>query len=308
MAWTYVDITNGTTSDAGSQVNALAADIKTWGGNVDGNSFLLQNLAAPSASGDAARKGYVDTATAGKQDTITGAATTITSVDLTIDRALISNGSGKVAVSAVTATELGYLSGVSAALQTQLDAKQATITGAATTIDDADLTIDRALISSGAGKVAVSAVTATELGYVGGVTSAIQTQLDAKATADTNCRVAIKKNGTLVATRRGINLIEGTNVTLTVADDSGNEEVDVTITAAGGGGSSITRNVQLFTGSAVATLTLAAAPINQAHVIVHIGATFQLPGTSWTLDGSDIDFSFTLDASSTVTVEYWTSA
>jgi cytoskeletal protein CcmA (bactofilin family) len=65
-------------------------------------------------------------------------------------------------------------------LQTALDAKQATITGAATTIDDADLTADRAVISDASGKVAVSSVTSTELGRLSGVSSAIQTQLDAK--------------------------------------------------------------------------------------------------------------------------------
>lgn len=43
-----------------------------------------------------------------------------------------------------------------------------------------NLTTDRALVSDGSGDVSVSAVTATELGYVSGVTSAIQTQLDAK--------------------------------------------------------------------------------------------------------------------------------
>lgn len=36
--------------------------------------------------------------------------------------------------------------------------------------------------------------------------------------------------------RRRINLIEGANVTLTVADDAGNNETDITIAAAGGGG------------------------------------------------------------------------
>ena len=65
-------------------------------------------------------------------------------------------------------------------LQTALDAKQATITGAATTIDDTDLTIDKALISDASGKVAVSSVSSTELGHLSGVSSAIQTQLDAK--------------------------------------------------------------------------------------------------------------------------------
>lgn len=51
-----------------------------------------------------------------------------------------------------------------------------------------------------------------------------------------NARVAVSKAGTLVGTRRKINFIEGSNVTLTIADDSGNEEVDVTIAASGGGG------------------------------------------------------------------------
>ena len=71
--------------------------------------------------------GASDAATArtnlGAQATITGAATTIASTDLTVSRALASDGSGKVAVSAVTATELGYLSGVTSAIQTQLGAR-----------------------------------------------------------------------------------------------------------------------------------------------------------------------------------------
>jgi hypothetical protein len=115
-----------------------------------------------------------------KQATITGGATTITSSDLTASRALESNGSGKVAVSSVTSTELGYVSGVTSALQTQIDGKQATITGAATSITSSDLTSNKALTSDGSGKVAASSVTSTELGYLSGTTSAVQTQLDAK--------------------------------------------------------------------------------------------------------------------------------
>ena len=101
--------------------------------------------------------------------------------DLTASRALVSDGSGDVSVSDVTSTELGYLDGVSSAIQTQLDAKQATITGSATTIDTESLTANRAVISNGSQKIAVSDVTSTELGYLDGVSSAIQTQLDAKA-------------------------------------------------------------------------------------------------------------------------------
>lgn len=75
-----------------------------------------------------------------KQATITGAATTIVSSNLTASRALESNGSGKVSASSVTSTELGHLSGVTSAVQTQLDAKQPL---------DSDLTAIAALASNG---------------------------------------------------------------------------------------------------------------------------------------------------------------
>jgi hypothetical protein len=116
-----------------------------------------------------------------KQDPITGAATTIASDNLTASRALLSDASGKVAVSAVTDTELGYLDNVSSNIQDQLNGKQATITGAATTIAATNLTVSRALLSDASGKVAVSAVTNTELGYLDNVSSNIQDQLNGKS-------------------------------------------------------------------------------------------------------------------------------
>lgn len=102
-----------------------------------------------------------------------------------------------------TITEINYIDGVTSNIQTQLNAKAAsththtiddintlstilsqkqnTITGAATTILTANLTASRALVSDASGKIAVSAVTATELSYLDGVTSKIQTQLNGKA-------------------------------------------------------------------------------------------------------------------------------
>lgn len=59
----------------------------------------------------------------GKQATISGAASTIASSNLTNSRALVSNSSGKVAVSSVTSTQLDTLSGVTSSIQTQLDSK-----------------------------------------------------------------------------------------------------------------------------------------------------------------------------------------
>lgn len=65
----------------------------------------------------------LQTAVDGKQDSVTGGASTIVGSNLTADRALVSNSSGKVAASTVTSTELSYLDGVTSAIQTQLSAK-----------------------------------------------------------------------------------------------------------------------------------------------------------------------------------------
>ena len=61
-----------------------------------------------------------------RTNNIAGAVSTVTTSDLTADRAVISNGSGKLAVSAVTSTEIGYLDGVTSSIQTQIDAAGAT--------------------------------------------------------------------------------------------------------------------------------------------------------------------------------------
>ena len=151
-----------------------------------------------------------------RTNNIAGAISTVLTGDLTASRAMVTNGSGKIAISDVTSTELGYVDGVTSAIQTQIDTKIATTTsasndyvtytrlnanlntttanvtavetrrtnniaGAISTVLTGDLTASRAIISNGSGKFAVSDVTSTELGYVDGVTSAIQTQLDAKA-------------------------------------------------------------------------------------------------------------------------------
>lgn len=53
---------------------------------------------------------------------------------------------------------------------------------------------------------------------------------DQTVALDNNARVAVRKNSAgAVSTRRRLNLIEGSNVTVTVTDDAGAEEVDVVI-------------------------------------------------------------------------------
>jgi len=53
---------------------------------------------------------------------------------------------------------------------------------------------------------------------------------------DANARVAVQQSGTLVGTRRAINFIAGTNVSLNITDDATNERVNVVINATGGSG------------------------------------------------------------------------
>ena len=101
-------------------------------------------------------------------------------------------------------TELNYVSGVTSAIQTQINSKQATITGAATTIDDANLTASRALVSNSSGKVAVSAVTSTEVGYLDGVTSGIQAQLNSKPVAYTGEVTTASGTATIAKSAHGL--------------------------------------------------------------------------------------------------------
>jgi hypothetical protein len=62
--------------------------------------------------------------TARAQASITGGASSVVTANLTASRALVSDGSGKIAASATTTTtEIGYLAGVTSAIQTQLNSK-----------------------------------------------------------------------------------------------------------------------------------------------------------------------------------------
>jgi hypothetical protein len=83
----------------------------------------------------------------------------------------------------VSSTEIGYLNGVTSGIQAQLDAKLASATASSTYAPLSGPTFSGNV--SLPSTTTIGDVSSTELGYVNGVTSAIQTQLDAKApTAD----------------------------------------------------------------------------------------------------------------------------
>ncbi len=100
-------------------------------------------------------------------------------------------------------------------LNTELENKQDKITGGATTIVTNDLTVNRALISNSNGKVAVSSTTSTELGYLSGTRSNLQTQIDAITTegGQPNVIEVVQENGTpLEITNKTVNVIAPTNL------------------------------------------------------------------------------------------------
>lgn len=83
-----------------------------------------------------------------KQVVITGGATTITTANLTVSRALVSDGSGKVAVATTTAAEIGYVNGVTSAIQTQLNAKQAALTSGIATLVAGTVTVNTSAVTA----------------------------------------------------------------------------------------------------------------------------------------------------------------
>lgn len=89
---------------------------------------------------------------------ITGAISNIITSNLTASRALISDANGKIAVSAVTSTELGYLDGVTSAIQTQLNNKVTVVSGKGLSTNDYTTTEKTKLngIETGATKTTVS--------------------------------------------------------------------------------------------------------------------------------------------------------
>lgn len=245
---TFPNIT-GAVSATQAQLNQLAVTLTASRATVTDAGGVLASSAVTSTE-----LGYVAGVTSalqtqlnGKQATITGAATTVTTSDLTVSRALASDGSGKIEVSSVTATELGYVSGVTSALQTQLDGKQATITGAATTITSSDLTASRALVSNGSGKVAVSTVTSsdldilagaaaagltsTELQYVKEVTSDIQTQIN--NTAGRRGAIAYRTTTQSIDTSADTNILFDAEVYDTDSIHSISTQTDLMVVPAG---------------------------------------------------------------------------
>lgn len=153
--------------------------------------------------------------------------------------------SGDYSAALVTNTPAGNISAtnVQTAINELDTEKQVVITGGATTIVSADLTASRALVSSVGGKVAVATTTAAEIGFVNGVTSAIQTQINTLSSgkqpldATLTSLAAYNTNGLLTQTAADTftgRTVTGTASNISVTNGngvSGNPTLDLISTA-----------------------------------------------------------------------------
>jgi len=168
------------------------AIIFTSGGDVDGGNIGLESdgtLTYNPSTGKITATGFIGALT-GNADTATALATGRT-IAMTGDVAWTSasfDGSGNVTGTATIqagAVETAMLEddAVDAdKLASNAVVNASVASGAAIAFSKMEnLTTGRALVSDGSGDVSVATTTSTEIGYVNGVTSAIQTQLDAKA-------------------------------------------------------------------------------------------------------------------------------
>ena len=161
---------------------------------------------------------------------------------LSPSKVMVIDANGKAAASTVTSATLTYLDATSA-VQAQLDAKAAatngtvsggtftgstnvsgmfsasTLSGATVSlVTNTDLTASSVVVSDSAKRITNSVTTATELSYVSGVTSAIQTQIDTKAPT-----ASPTFTGIVTATNiaNGIGLVGSPSYTFTGDTDTG---------------------------------------------------------------------------------------
>lgn len=184
------------------------------------------------------------------QASITGGASSIVTANLGTSKALVSDGSGKVAVAAATtSTEIGYVNGVTSSIQTQLNGKQAT--GNYVTALTGDVT------ATGPGSVAATLATVnTNVGSFGSATQVPAYTVNAKGLTTAASNISIQ-----IAESQVTNLVSD----LAGKQPTGNYLTSLTgdITASGpGAGASTLATVNANVGSFGSATQVAAHTVN----------------------------------------------
>ncbi len=180
-------------------------------------------------------------------------------------------------------------SGMGGALS-HLSDKQDTITGGATTITSSDLTADRALLSNSSGKVAVSDVTATELSYLDGVTSNIQTQINGiGGSQDVFKTIAVAGQSSVVAdqTTDTLTLAGASGITITTNDST--DTITFTGSGSGSGGALTVVTEQANGDGTVGPFTLSNTIASKNNVQVYVDGVYQTKD-KYSTSGTDLTF------------------
>ena len=124
LSATYITMTQKGTSNGVATLNAngLIPTNQLPSATTTTQGAVIVDSTLSSSSANPVQNSTIYTALGNKQDTITGAASTITSSNMTSSVVLVSDASGKVASSDTTTTELSYLNGVTSNIQDQIDA------------------------------------------------------------------------------------------------------------------------------------------------------------------------------------------
>jgi len=171
----------------------------------------------------------------------------VTAENLTPNTALVSNGSDKIISSTTTATELGYVSGVTSSIQTQLNGKQASgsyitaLTGDATAAGPGSVPITLATVNGNVGTFSYPTVTVNAKGLTTAVTTPTQSA-NTVFSGPSSGAAAIPTFRALVIADLPVNsgssfITSGTTYT-TPASINTNTNFKFTLIGGGGGGAS----------------------------------------------------------------------
>lgn len=280
-----VEVTAGNVQVSGGNYSAAGAGT-SYEVYVSGGSVVLANeptLQGSSTSGNIS--GYFLNITGG-----------LVGVGLTASRALTTNGSKVLASSAVTTTELGYVSGVTSAIQTQIDGKvpsTRTISTTSPLAGGGDLSADRTLTvgaasESASGVAELATQTETDAGtddarivtplkaftaaYRREKLTAARTYYVRTDGSDSNTGLVNSAGGAFLTWQKPIDTatafdLNGYTVTINIGDGTYNITTTVTTKTFVGGGSialvgnaSTPANVLLRATSAVNIFTMAHGP------------------------------------------------
>lgn len=147
---------------------------------------------------------------------------------------------------------------------------------AISTVLTSDLTVSRAIISNWSWKIAVSAVTDTELWYVSGVTSAIQTQINWKQPLDSTLTALAAFNSNWIITQTALDTFVARTITawswISITNGnwvSWNPTVSVDSTTL----SWVVRiSITWVDAKTIATHTILTVPVGKQFVTTHINA------------------------------------